>query len=181
MKKLMVIVGMFLAAAFSAGVVTASPASADCAPSFTSIPCTIATNVAQAPGQVATGLAVAPLNLAGVGCSSAYKDSEGNATGGSSACGLPSIQNLAGVGCPANDDGSDPGVGSCGLPAVPGQLSTSIANLPGEFAKGGVQIATAPAQIAAGLLAAPGQFASAIQNGGTAKAPDTGSDSGSDG
>jgi hypothetical protein len=136
-----------IAAALLGGFTVAAPAQAACAPGFTSIPCTIVDNVAQAPG-----------TLAGQGCA------QSNDPNYSSTCGLPSIANLANVGCPPDDDGNrtDP----CGLPAVPGQFFTGIATLPVQAAIGANQIATAPVAIAGGLAAAPGQLA-----GGLAAAP----------
>ncbi|KQY08020.1 hypothetical protein ASD37_08650 [Mycobacterium sp. Root135] len=143
----------------------AAPASAACAPGLTSIPCTIADNVAAAPAQ-----------LAGQSC--AEYTAGGKGTGTFSKCGLASVENLAGVGCPPNEDGSNPGDGSCGLVAVPGQFAAGVAGLPSQFATGAGIIATSPV-IAGGALAAapgtlanslanaPGQFIRAIQNGGS--------------
>ena len=148
MKRILIFVAAVLGAAGIAGLggfATAAPAQASCAPGFTSIPCTIADNVVQAPQQIADGLAVAPGQL------------------------------FASKGCPANDDGS---VSPCGLPAVPGQLVTSIGTLPLQAIVGAQQVVTAPQnianglanaprQIAGGLAAAPGQFVRAITHGGT--------------
>ena len=150
--------GLF--AGLFAGV--AAPASASCAPGFTSIPCTIADNLGQAPATTIASLTAAPGQLAGKDCAT-YAD-----TGGSSSCGLPSIVNLAGQGCPPDGDGNDPGAGSCGLVAAPGQFAGAIVGLPGQAAQGVNQIVTAPQTIAGALAAAPGQFVSALQNGGTA-------------
>jgi hypothetical protein len=159
--------GLF--AGLFAGV--AAPASAapapGCAPSFTSIPCTIAVNVGQAPIVTAGSLLQAPGTLLGQNCA---QPTSPNPSGNASNCGLPSITNLAGVGCPpgsADNAGVSPSGEPCGLPAAPGQFSDAIAGLPGQFAIGANQIATAPVAIAGGLLAAPGQFLTAIQNGGT--------------
>jgi hypothetical protein len=63
-KSTLIVAGM-IGFATAGGFALAAPASASCAPSFTSIPCTIATNVAAAPGQLAGGLAAAPGQLAG--------------------------------------------------------------------------------------------------------------------
>lgn len=144
MKSAFIVAG-FVGAASAAGFAFAAPASASCAPSFTSIPCTIVTNVAQAPAQTAAGLAVAPQQLA---------DGLAVAPG----------QLLASKGCPANSDGS---VDPCGLPAVPGQLAVGIATLPLQAAAGVQQVVTAPQTIAGSLAKAPGQFVRAIMNGGT--------------
>jgi hypothetical protein len=141
--KTTLIVAGFIGCASAGAFVAAAPASAACAPSFTSIPCTIVTNVAAAPAQTAASLAAAPGQLV---------------------TGLASTSQLVGVGCPDDDAGNPV---PCGLPAVPGQLANSITTLPQQFADGAKQIATAPATIAGSLAAAPGQFARAILNGGT--------------
>jgi hypothetical protein len=138
----------------------AAPASADCAPSFTSIPCTIVTNVAQAPATTIGSLSQAPGTLLGQGCA---QPTGGNPSGNASNCGLPSITNLAGVGCPPDSSGNS--TEPCGLPAAPGQFGSAIQNAPGQLAVG---LLSAPGTLAASLAAAPGQFISAIQNGGTA-------------
>jgi hypothetical protein len=162
--------GLF--AGLFAGV--AAPASAapapGCAPSFTSIPCTIAVNVGQAPVQLAGGLLQAPSQLAGQTCAG-YTVSDGNGgttPAGSSSCGIPGVfANLAGVGCPPNGDGTNPGDGTCGIPGLPGNFATGanqIATAPQTIAG---SLLAAPGQLAASLAAAPGQFATAIQNGGT--------------
>ncbi|GLP82013.1 hypothetical protein [Mycobacterium antarcticum] len=156
--------GLF--AGLFAGV--AAPASASCAPGFTSIPCTIADNIGQAPATTIGALTAAPGTLLGQGCD---QPTNGNPSGNDSNCGLPSITNLAGVGCPpggANSAGVSPSGEPCGLPAAPGQFADAIAGLPGQAAVGVNQIVTAPQTIAGALAAAPGQFVSAIQNGGTA-------------
>jgi hypothetical protein len=159
-----VIAAAGLFAGLFAGV--AAPASAVCAPGFTSIPCTIAENVAAAPATTVGSLAAAPGTLLGQGCA---QPTNGNPSGTASNCGLPSITNLAGVGCPPDGDGNS--TEPCGLPAAPGQFAGAVVGLPGQFALGANQIATAPQTIAGALAAAPGQFASAIANGGTAPAP----------
>ena len=123
---------------------SAAPAQAACAPSFTSIPCTIVTTVAQAPAQTAAALVVAPQQLA---------DGLAVAPG----------QLLASQGCPEVDGKTPP----CGLPAVPGQLVTGIGTLPLQAVAGAQQIVTAPQTIANSLANAPGQFVRAIMNGGT--------------
>lgn len=150
--------GLF--AGLFAGV--AAPASAACAPGFTSIPCTIADNVSQAPGQFVGAIRDTPGQITGQNCA---QPDGGNPSGNLSTCGLLSITNLNGTGCPPGGDGktSEP----CGLTAAPGQFGEALAGLPGQFAQGAVQIGTAPAQVAGGLAAAPGQFIRAIQNGGT--------------
>lgn len=122
----------------------AAPAQASCAPSFTSIPCTIVTNVAQAPAQTAAGLVVAPQQLA---------DGLAVAPG----------QLLASQGCPQVGNETPP----CGLPAVPGQLLVGVGTLPLQAAAGVQQVVTAPQTIANSLANAPGQFVRAILNGGT--------------
>ena len=139
----------------------AAPASAACAPGFTSIPCTIADNVSTAPAATVISLAEAPGTLLGQGCA---QPDDPNPSGNASNCGLPSITNLAGVGCPPDEGASTE---PCGLPAAPGQFADAVVGLPGEFAKGANQIATAPQTIAGALANAPGQFIRAIQNGGT--------------
>ncbi|MDP9165714.1 MAG: hypothetical protein M3O32_06595 [Actinomycetota bacterium] len=123
----------------------AAPASAACAPGFTSIPCTIATNVAAAPATTAGSLAAAPSQVAGAVVNLPNQFAQGAQT----------LQNLVGENYP---DGS--ALDTCGLTGAPGQ----------SFGAGGglEQIVTAPQTIAGALAAAPGQFASAIQNGGTA-------------
>jgi hypothetical protein len=156
--------GLF--AGLFAGV--AAPASAQCAPGFTSIPCTIAENVGQAPIVTAGSLLQAPGTLLGQNCA---QPTSPNPSGNASNCGLPSITNLAGVGCPpgsADSAGVSASGEPCGLPAAPGQFSDAIAGLPGQFAIGANQIATAPQTIAGALAAAPGQFVNAIQNCGSA-------------
>jgi hypothetical protein len=162
-KSIFVIAAM-IAAALLGGFTVAAPAQAACAPGFTSIPCTIVDNVAQAPGQIVNGLAVAPGNLAGQGCAQPTKPSGAPQD---STCGLVGApqQLLAGTGCPPAEDGSR--VDQCGLPAVPGQLFTSIATLPIQAAVGANQIATAPQTIAGSLAKAPKQFVDAITHGGT--------------
>ncbi|MCV7252434.1 hypothetical protein H7J86_09700 [Mycobacterium hackensackense] len=164
MKRILIFVAAVLGAAGIAGLggfATAAPAQASCAPGFTSIPCTIADNVAKAPAQ-----------LAGVGC-----DQPTDGSGYKSSCGLAGAPGqLLSQGCPPDGDGNT--VTSCGLPAVPGQLLGSIATLPAQAVVGSGQIVTAPQnianglanaprQIAGGLAAAPGQFVRAILNGGT--------------
>ena len=119
-KSTLIVAGL-IGAASAGGFVLAAPASAACAPSFTSIPCTIVTNVAAAPAQTAASLAAAPGQLV---------------------TGLASTSQLVGVGCPEDDAGNTV---PCGLPAVPGQLANSITTLPQQFAQGANQIATAPA------------------------------------
>ena len=163
MKRILIFVAAVLGAAGIAGLggfATAAPAQASCAPGLTSIPCTIADNVVQAPQQIADGLAVAPGTLAGQGC--AQPTSGGKYT---STCGLPSIANLANVGCPPDGDGkrTDP----CGLPAVPGQLLGAIVTLPSQAVVGAQQVVTAPQTIANSLAKAPKQFVDAITHGGT--------------
>ena len=140
----------------------AAPASASCAPGLTSIPCTIADNVSQAPGQFVGAIRDTPGQITGQNCA---QPTNGNPSGNLSTCGLLSITNLNGTGCPpaGNGDSTEP----CGLTAAPGQFGDALAGLPGQFALGAVQIGTAPAQVAGGLAAAPGQFIRAIQNGGT--------------
>ena len=162
MKRILIFVAAVLGAVGIAGLgglTAAAPAQATCAPGFTSIPCTIASEVAQAPQNIANGLAVAPGNLAGQGCA------QSNDPNYSSTCGLPSIANLANVGCPPDGDGNrtDP----CGLPAVPGQLATGIGTLPLQAIVGAKQVVTAPQSIANALAKAPKQFADAITHGGT--------------
>ncbi len=170
MKKILIFVAAVLGAVGIAGLgglTAAAPAQATCADGFTSIPCTIAEQVAQAPATVA-----------GVGCA------QPKPVGGkqyNSTCGLPSITNLVNVGCPPDDKGNqtDP----CGLPAVPGQLAAGLASLPGQALVGAQQVATAPVAIAGGLLTAPQQianalgkapkqFADAVTHGGTDPDPD---------
>ncbi len=141
----------------------AAPASAQCAPSFTSIPCQIADSVSQAPATTIGSLAQAPGDFIGGDCA---QPTGGNPSGNPSSCGIRSITQLNGTGCPADGDGNS--TEPCGLPAAPGQFIGAVTGLPGQFALGAAQIATAPAQVAGGLAAAPGQFISAIQNGGTA-------------
>jgi len=157
-KSTFIVAGL-IGFASAGGFALAAPASAACSPSFTSIPCTIATNVAQAPAQTAAGLAAAPGQFAGAVASLPEQAAEGART----------PAQLAGVGCPVDDDGNPT---ECGLPAVPGQF----------FGPGGglEQIVTAPQTIAGALAAAPGQFGSAILNGGTAPAPTSPGDGGSD-
>lgn len=159
MKSTFIVAGFVaLAGAFgSAGLIAAAPASASCATGFTSIPCTIADNVAKAPSQLAgqncaddaetCGLVAAPGQFAG-----AVVDLPNQV-----ATGLQTPQQLVGQNCPANSPQN-----VCGLTGAPGQF----------FGAGGglEQIVTAPQTIAGALAAAPGQFASAIQNGGTAPA-----------
>jgi hypothetical protein len=166
-KRILIFVAAVLGAlgiAGLGGLTAAAPAQAQCAPGFTSIPCTIADQVVQAPQQIADGLAVAPGNLAGQGCAQPNKPA-GSKKGYTSTCGLPSIVNLANVGCPPDGNGNrtDP----CGLPAAPGQLVGGIASLPAQALVGANQIATAPSTIAGSLAKAPGQFVRAILNGGT--------------
>ncbi|MDT5029112.1 MAG: hypothetical protein QOE61_5538 [Micromonosporaceae bacterium] len=144
MKSTLILAG-FVACA-GAGFMAAAPASAACSPSFTSIPCTIAENVAAAPGQIATGLVAAPGQFLGTSCP---LDGDGNST---APCGITAA----------------PGQLVGGLSAAPGQFVGAVVGAPAQFATGATQIATAPVAIAGGLLAAPGQFLSAIQNGGTA-------------
>ena len=156
----LVIAAAGLFAGLVAGV--AAPASADCAQGFTSIPCTIADNVSQAPGQFAGAIRDAPGQITGQSCA---QPTGGNASGNLSTCGLASITNLNGTGCPPDDKGKS--TEPCGLTAAPGQFGDALAGLPGQFLQGAVQIGTAPAQVAGGLAAAPGQFIRAIQNGGT--------------
>lgn len=165
MKRILIFVAAVLGAlgiAGLGGLTSAAPAQAQCAPGFTSIPCTIADQVVQAPQDIAGGLAVAPGNLAGQGCAQSNTPAGGKKY--TSTCGLPSIVNLANVGCPPDGDGNrtDP----CGLPAVPGQLVGSIASLPAQALVGANQVVTAPQAIAGGLAKAPGQFVRAIMNGG---------------
>jgi len=154
-----------LAGAFgSAGLVVAAPASAACAPGFTSIPCTIAENVAAAPAQTVQGLAQAPLNLAGQGCAG-YKDADGKPAGTSS-CGVPGVfANLAGQGCPPGDGDTNPG--TCGLPALPGNFATGLGVIATAPVVTGGALAAAPGTLANSLANAPGQFVRAITNGGT--------------
>jgi hypothetical protein len=146
-KSTLIVAGM-IGFASAGGFAFAAPASAECSPSFTSIPCTIATNVAAAPAMTAGNLALAP---------------------GTLITGLASTSQLAGIGCPP-DSNNNPV--PCGLPAAPGQFLgsglTQIVTAPVVIAG---QLAKAPSDIATGLLAAPGQFLSAIQNGGTAPSP----------
>ena len=148
MKSTLIVAGM-IGFASAGGFAFAAPASAECSPSFTSIPCTIATNVAAAPATTAANLAAAPGTLVTTG--------------------LPSTLQLAGIGCPP-DSNNQPV--PCGLPAAPGQFLgsglTQIVTAPVVIAG---QLANAPSDIANGLLSAPGQFLSAIQNGGTAPSP----------
>ena len=151
--------GLF--AGLFAGV--AAPASAACAPGFTSIPCTITENVAAAPGQFVGAIRDTPGQITGQNCA---QPTAPNPSGNLSTCGLLSITNLNGTGCPPDSKGKS--TEPCGLTAAPGQFGNALAGLPGQFAQGGVQIATAPVTIAGALAAAPGQFVSAIQNGGTA-------------
>ena len=134
----------------------AAPASASCAQGFTSIPCTIADNVALAPSQLngqncpedspsdTCGLAGAPQQFADGIASLPAQAVEGALT----------PVNLAGVNCP-----KDSPLNTCGVAGVPGQF----------FGPGGglEQIVTAPQTIAGALANAPGQFTRAIQNGGT--------------
>jgi hypothetical protein len=128
-----------------AGLFARVAAPAACSPSFTSIPCTIVQNVGQAPIVTAGSLLQAPSQLAGQSCAG-YKNADGTATGTSSSCGIPGVfANLAGVGCPPNSDGTNPGDGTCGIPG-----------LPGNFATGANQIATAPQTIAGSLLSCAG-------------------------
>ena len=146
MKSTLIVAGMIGAASLGGfAFASAAPAQAACAPSFTSIPCTIVTNVAAAPAQAAAGLIVAPQQLA-------------------NGLAVAPGQLVASVGCPANSDGS---VDPCGLPAVPGQLLGGVGTLPLQAAVGAKQIATAPQTIAGALAAAPGQFVRAITHGGT--------------
>lgn len=156
------------AAGVFAGLFTglAAPASAACAPGLTSIPCTIADNVSNAPSATIISLSQAPGTLAGQGCA---QPDDPNPSGNASNCGLPSITNLAGVGCPPGDDGNGgaPSGEPCGLPAAPGQFADALAGLPGQFAIGANQIATAPQTIAGNLLAAPGVLANSLTHGGT--------------
>lgn len=164
MKRILIFVAAVLGAAGIAGLggfATAAPAQASCAPGFTSIPCTIADNVVQAPQQIADGLAVAPGNLAGQGCAQPDKPAKQD-----SSCGIPgAVQNLVlGTGCPP-DNGAR--VDQCGLPALPSQALTGaqvIATAPLVTA---VRLGQAPSELAGGLAAAPGQFVRAILNGGT--------------
>ncbi|GAB7066335.1 hypothetical protein H7J06_03975 [Mycobacterium hodleri] len=155
MKSTFIVAGL-IGFASAGGFALAAPASAACSPSFTSIPCTIATNVAQAPAQTAAGLAAAPGQFAGAVVSLPEQALEGAQT----------PANLVGVNCPPDSPQN-----TCGLTGAPGQF----------FGPGGglEQIVTAPQTIAGALAAAPGQFGSAILNGGTAPAPSSGgSDSG---
>jgi hypothetical protein len=72
-------------------------------------------------------------------------------------CGLP----------PDSTNGTNPGDGTCGIPGLPGNFATGanqIATAPQTIA---TSLLAAPGQLAASLAAAPGQFATAIQNGGT--------------
>jgi hypothetical protein len=154
-----------LAGAFgSAGLVVAAPASAACSPSFTSIPCTIAENVAQAPGDTVQGLVQAPINFAGQGCAG-YKDDKGDPAGTSS-CGVPGVfSQLAGQGCPPGEGDQNPG--TCGLPAIPGNFATGLAVIATAPVVTGGALAAAPGTLAGSLANAPGSFIRAIQNGGT--------------
>ena len=146
MKSTLIVAGL-IGFASAGGFALAAPASAACATGFTSIPCTIVTNVAAAPATTAGSLVAAPGQLVG---------------------GIASTTQIAGIGCPEDDKGN---VQACGLPAVPGQLAVGVGSLPAQFAVGAGQILTAPQTVAGALAAAPGQFISAIQNGGTAPAP----------
>jgi hypothetical protein len=142
-KSTLIVAGL-IGAASAGGFAFAAPASAACAPSFTSIPCTIVTNVASAPVDVANGLATTAPQLVGVGCP---KDDDGNAT----ACGLPAV----------------PGQLFTGIATLPVQAlvgANQIATAPGAIAG---NLAAAPGQLAGGLAAAPGQFVRAITHGGT--------------
>jgi hypothetical protein len=147
-KSTLIVAGL-IGVASAGGFAMAAPASAACAPGFTSIPCTIVTNVAAAPVTTAGSLAAAPTQLA------------------SSLTAAPG--QFVGVGCPADKDKN---VAPCGITAVPGQFFgagvNQIVTAPIAVAGG---LLAAPGQLAASLAAAPGQFASAIQNGGTAVAP----------
>ena len=149
MKSTLIVAGL-IGFASAGGFALAAPASASCAPGFTSIPCTIADNVSQAPAQVVVGLASAPGQLADSVSTLPSQFAEGAQT----------PQQLVGQNCPADSPQN-----VCGLTGAPGQF----------FGAGGglEQIVTAPQTIASALAAAPGQFASAIQNGGTAKAADS--------
>ncbi|BDX34381.1 hypothetical protein TUM20985_49280 [Mycobacterium antarcticum] len=144
MKSTLIVAGL-IGFASAGGFALAAPASADCAPSFTSIPCTIATNVAQAPATTIDALGQAPGQFAGAVTDLPNQFAQGAQT----------PQQLVGQNCPA-DSPQD----VCGLTGAPGQF----------FGAGGglEQIVTAPQTIAGALAAAPGQFVSAIQNGGTA-------------
>lgn len=167
MKRILIFVAAVLGAAGIAGLggfATAAPAQASCAPGFTSIPCTIADNVVQAPQQIADGLAVAPGNLAGVGCA---QPSKPTGVKQDSSCGIPgAVQNLVlGTGCPPNSDGTR--VDKCGIPQLPADFATGaqvIATAPLVTA---VRLGQAPSELAGGLAAAPGQFIRAITHGGT--------------
>ena len=158
-KSTFIVAGL-IGFASAGGFALAAPASAACAPGFTSIPCTIADNVSQAPAQTAGSLVAAPGQFVGAVASLPGQAVEGALT----------PAQLAGVGCPEDEDGNVP---ACGLPAVPGQF----------FGAGGglEQIVTAPQTIAGALAAAPGQFVSAINNGGTAPEPSSPGDGGDDG
>ncbi|MDX1887978.1 hypothetical protein [Mycolicibacterium sp. 050158] len=147
--------GLF--AGLFAGV--AAPASASCAPGFTSIPCTIVTNVAQAPATTVGSLQAAPGQFLGQTCD---QPTNGNPSANASSCGLLSITNLNGTGCPPNSDGSSSE--PCGLTAAPGQLGSAIVAAPGQLAG---SLAAAPAQLAGGLLSAPGTLFNSLTHGGT--------------
>lgn len=167
MKSTFIVAGFVaLAGAFgSAGLVVAAPASAACAPGFTSIPCTIAENVAAAPAQTVQGLAQAPVNFAGQGCAG-YNDADGKPTGKSSSCGVPGVfSQLAGQGCPPGDGDQDPG--TCGLPALPGNFATGLGVIATAPVVTGGALAAAPGTLANSLANAPGQFVRAITHGGT--------------
>lgn len=166
MKSTFIVAGFVaLAGAFgSVGLVVAAPASAACSPSFTSIPCTIAENVAAAPAQTVQGLVQAPINFAGQGCAG-YKGTDGKPTGSTSSCGVPGVfSQLAGQGCPPGDGDTDPG--TCGLPAIPGNFATGLGVIATAPVVTGGALAAAPGTLANSLANAPGQFIRAIQNGG---------------
>lgn len=168
MKRILIFVAAVLGAVGIAGLgglTAAAPAQATCAPGFTSIPCTIAEQVVQAPQQIAGGLAVAPGNLAGQGCA------QSNDNTYKSSCGLPgAVENLvAGTGCPPDGNGNrtDP----CGLPALPSQAMTGAQVIASAPVVTAVRLGQAPGELAGGLAKAPGQFVRAILNGG--KDPET--------
>ncbi|MEU0496559.1 hypothetical protein [Mycobacterium sp. NPDC006124] len=146
------------AAGVFAGLFTglAAPASAACAPGFTSIPCTIADNVSKAPSQLAGQNCPddSPSGTCGLaGAPQQFSDAVG-ALPGEFAKGAQTPANLVGVNCPPKSPQN-----TCGLTGAPGQF----------FGPGGglEQIVTAPQTIAGALANAPGQFTRAIQNGGS--------------
>ncbi|MHA3023663.1 hypothetical protein ACXPWS_25775 [Mycobacterium sp. BMJ-28] len=139
MKSTLILAGM-IGAASVGGFAFAAPAQASCSPSFTSIPCTIVTNVAQAPVVTASNLVVAPQQLA---------DNLAVAPG----------QLFLSQGCPSVGNVTPP----CGLPAAPGQLAGGLLAAPGQLA---TNLITAPQTLADSLAKAPGQLFKAVLNGG---------------